>query len=81
MNPKVLIYSKVPCPYCDRAKQFFKQRNIPFEEIDLTGQYEEMKQLKERTGHMTFPQIYVNDQFIGGYSDLMEKIEAGELKI
>lgn len=81
MNPKVVIYSKVPCPYCVRAKDFFNQRNIPFKEIDLTGQYEEMDKLKARTGHMTFPQIFVNDDFVGGYSDLLEKIEAGQLKI
>lgn len=81
MTPKVKMYSKVPCPYCVRAKEFFNSRNIPVEEIDLTGNFDEMDKLKERTGHRTFPQIFINDQFVGGYSDLIEKIEEGSLKI
>lgn len=81
MAPKVKMYSKVPCPYCVRAKEFFNSRNIPVEEIDLTGNFDEMDKLKERTGHRTFPQIFINDQFVGGYSDLIEKIEEGSLKL
>jgi GrxC family glutaredoxin len=81
MSHKVQIYSKFPCPYCIRAKEFFNSKNIAFEEIDLTGNYDEIDKLKERTGHRTFPQIFINDQFVGGYSDLMEKIEDGSLKI
>lgn len=81
MTPKVKMYSKVPCPYCVRAKEFFNSRNIPVEEIDLTGNFDEMDKLKECTGHRTFPQIFINDQFVGGYSDLIEKIEEGSLKL
>lgn len=81
MTHKIQIYSKFPCPYCIRAKDFFNDKNLPFEEIDLTGNYDEIDKLKERTGHRTFPQIFINDQFVGGYSDLMEKIESGNLKL
>lgn len=72
---RVVIYSKVPCPYCTAAKNFFNGRGIPFTEIDLTGKYEEMAQLKQKTGHMTFPQIFINDKFIGGFDDLMDKVD------
>jgi glutaredoxin 3 len=68
---KVVIYSKVPCPYCVAAKKFFEGMGVPFTEIDLTGKFEEMAKLKQKTGHMTFPQIFINDKFIGGFDDLM----------
>ncbi|MGE0525591.1 MAG: glutaredoxin domain-containing protein [Bdellovibrionales bacterium] len=81
MNPKIVIYSKKLCPYCVRAKEFFKQKNIVFEEIDLTDNYDEIENLKKRTGHMTMPQIFIDDVFIGGYTDLVAKIDNGELKL
>ncbi len=81
MNPKVVIYSKKLCPYCVRAKEFFKQKNIVFEEVDLTDNYDEIDKLKKKTGHMTMPQIFIDDVFIGGYTDLMDKISNGDLKL
>lgn len=77
--PRVLIYSKDHCPYCVRAKNFFSQKGVKFEEVDLSGKFDEMDSLKKRTGHMTLPQIYVNDEFIGGYDDLMERVNDGKL--
>lgn len=71
---KVVIYTKVPCGYCQAAKNYFRGENIPFEEHDLTGKTDQMMELKKRTGHMTFPQIFINDEFIGGYDDLMRKV-------
>ena len=69
---KVLIYSKRPCPYCDAAKAYFKGKSIPFEERDLTGNTDAMVELKNKTGHMTFPQIFIDDKFIGGYDELLK---------
>ena len=80
MSDKIVIYTKIPCPYCDAAKSFFRSKNLKFEEHDLTGQFEEMSKLKERTGHRTFPQIYVGERFIGGYDDMMALVKSGELK-
>lgn len=81
MKIKVVIYSKQPCPYCVRAKEFFKERGIPFEEIDLTDNFDEVEALKKKTNHMTMPQIFIDDAFIGGYSDLIAKLQNGELKL
>jgi glutaredoxin len=80
MIPKIEIYFKVPCPYCVHAKEFFNSRNLKFEAIDLTGKPDEYVQLKDRTGHMTVPQIFINDKFIGGYSDLKEAYDRGDFK-
>lgn len=79
VNPKVLIYSKKLCPYCVQAKEFFRQKNVAFQEIDLTDNFEELEKLKKKTGHMTVPQIFVDDVFVGGYTDLIAKFDSGEL--
>ena len=67
---KVLIYTKSFCSYCDRAKALLKQKGIAFEEIFMDDKPEEYVKLKERTGMMTVPQIFINDQLVGGYAEL-----------
>ncbi len=81
MSPKIVIYTTEYCPYCVRAKSYFKQNGLAFEEIDLTNKPKEIEEIKNKTGHRTVPLIFINDAFIGGYSDLMSKIEAGVLKL
>lgn len=76
---KILMYSKVPCPYCNAAKSFLKGKGLEFQEKDLTDQPQEMLRLKEETGWRTFPMIFINDKMIGGYQDLKALDDSGEL--
>ena len=71
-KPSVVIYSKVNCPYCVKAKRFFDEKNIEYTEHILSTDSEEFDDLKKRTGHLTFPQIFIDEKFIGGYTDLIE---------
>lgn len=66
---KVEIYTKDYCPYCRSAKNLFKNKGVAFEEIDLSSEPERFEALKQQTGLMTVPQIFVNGKLIGGYSD------------
>lgn len=70
MPSKVVIYSKDPCPYCVRAKAFFDNKGIAYEEIDLTDKPEEIQAIKDKTGWRTVPIIMINGKLIGGYNDL-----------
>ncbi|MBL7557189.1 MAG: glutaredoxin [Bdellovibrionaceae bacterium] len=70
-NAKVVIYTKDPCPFCVRAINFLNARDIPFEEIDLTGNQSEMDRMKEKTGWATMPIILINNELVGGYTDLV----------
>lgn len=79
MKSQIKIYSTKTCPYCVKAKSYFTQNGFNFEEIDLTNKFDEIEEIKNRTGHRTVPLIYVNEQFIGGYTDMIAKIESGEL--
>lgn len=76
---KVLIYSKTYCPYCDRAKALFKSKNVSYEEIMVDDKPDVYAELKQRTGMMTVPQIFINDELIGGYTDLAALDNAGKL--
>ncbi len=76
---KILIYSKVPCPYCVSAKNLLKSLNLPYEEIDLTGNQNEIDRIKQETGWRTVPIILINDQLVGGYTDLKTLVDEGKL--
>jgi glutaredoxin 3 len=78
--PKIVMYSKKPCPFCDRARSFFAARELPFEEIDFTDRMDELAKVKEKWGWQTVPIIVINGKLIGGYTDLKELDEKGELE-
>lgn len=78
MQP-VRVYSTQICPYCVRAKMLLKDRNIAFEEIDVTGDHDKRDWLVETTGRRTVPQIFIGDEAIGGFDDLRALDQTGEL--
>lgn len=69
---KIQIYTQTYCPYCTRAKTYLKGKGLDFEEINLDGKEDELESLKNRTGHRTIPQIFIDDKFIGGYNELVQ---------
>lgn len=77
---KVLIYTAVPCGYCSAAKRYFDQNEVPFEEIDLTGDRQARMDLMQRTGQRTVPQIFIGETHVGGYSDLMALHAEGKVE-
>ena len=78
-NLKVTIYTTQYCPHCHRAKALLEQKNIPFEEIDLTNDQKTRDEIQEKTGWMTVPIIFIDDKFIGGADDLYALDAAGKL--
>ena len=75
----VKIYTTRVCPYCVAAKSLLAARGIPYEEIDVTGDDAKRAWLVETTRRRTVPQIFIGTQAIGGYDDLAELDESGEL--
>lgn len=76
---KVILYTKDWCPYCVHAKNLLKNKGVDFEEYNLEGQYDELAKLIEKTGMRTVPQIFINDEFIGGFSELSALESQGKL--
>ncbi len=77
---KITVYTKDYCPYCNRAKDLLKRKNLPYEEINLETNPEEMLALKNRTGWRTMPQIFIDDTLVGGYQELAELDRQGGLE-
>ncbi len=77
------IYTLSYCPYCMKAKEFFKSKNIPFVEYSLDGDedknFGELQKKFNIKGEVTAPQIIIDNKRIGGYSDLIEKVQNNEL--
>lgn len=75
----IVIHSLIHCKYCDQSKEFLTSINIPFNTIyydKSADNYMERKdKLISQTNCLTFPQIFINDKFLGGYQDLMHSYE------
>jgi len=66
----VTIYTGPRCNYCEAAKRLLNRNNVPYKEIDISiteGAMDEM--IKKANGKRTIPQIFFDDQHIGGYDE------------
>jgi glutaredoxin 3 len=75
----VTIYTTRICPYCIAAKRLLKDRAIPYEEIDVTGDDAKRAWLVETTGRRTVPQIFIRGEAVGGYDELAKLDKSGAL--
>ena len=76
---RMTVYTTDPCGYCRTAKALLAKRRIPYEEINLARDPEGRAELVRLTGMMTFPQVVIDDQPIGGYQELVMADKAGKL--
>jgi glutaredoxin 3 len=76
---KIELHKKDPCPFCDRAINLLRSKGVEFEIIDYTERLHDLPHVKEKYGWKTVPIIIINGQVIGGYTDLKELDETGEL--
>lgn len=75
----VLIYSTQTCPYCDRAKQLLDSKGVKYEEIRVDENPTLKDEMIAKSGRRTVPQIFINDQAIGGFDDMAALEKAGKL--
>lgn len=76
---KIEIYTKSYCPYCQRAKELLRIKEVPFIEHDTTTNPLLEREMQERSGRTTVPEIFVDDVLLGGCDDLFELDEKDEL--
>jgi len=72
MDKQVKIYSTPTCPYCLRAKAYLKEKNISFEDIDVSVNREAADEMVKISGQMGVPVIVVGDEFIVGLEELLK---------
>ena len=67
----IIIYTGPSCNYCDAAKRLLTRNNVQYKEIDIStveGAMNEM--ISKANGKRTIPQIFFDDQHMGGYDDV-----------
>jgi len=67
---KAVVWSKNHCPYCDQAKALLKMKGIEFEERNINVDYTREQLLEAVPNARTVPQIFLDDQLIGGFTEL-----------
>lgn len=68
MAKSVKVYSTPTCPYCRIAKNFLKEKNIPFEELDVSRDKNALIEMKEKSGQMGVPVIDIDGKIIVGFN-------------
>ncbi|MDB5714545.1 MAG: grxC [Sphingomonadales bacterium] len=80
--PKIQVYTKPYCPYCDRAMALLANKGVAVEQTDISLNRDGRAEMIARAnGRTTVPQIFIGDRHIGGSDDLAALERAGELDI
>ena len=77
----VVIYTGPFCNYCDAAKRLLTRNNVQYKEINVAevdSAKDEM--IKKANGKKTIPQIFFNDEHIGGYDEVRALEKENKLK-
>ena len=78
--PKVEIYTKFTCGFCFRAKSLLTSKGVEFDETEISADELKRAEMLQRSGgRTTVPQIFINDQHIGGSDDLVALERSGKL--
>ncbi len=79
MPAEVIMYATRFCPYCMRARSLFKKKGVEYTEISVGRDRELWDEMEQRSGRDTVPQIFINDESMGGYDDISALDRQGEL--
>jgi glutaredoxin 3 len=77
---EIIVYTTDPCARCIRAKDLLSARGLAFAEVNLAKDPVGRRRLAESTGHMTFPQIVIGGEPLGGFQELLEADRQGQLE-
>lgn len=71
---KATIWSKYHCPYCDQAKALLKSKGYTIEEKKIGDGYTKEELLEAVPTARTVPQIFIEDELVGGFTELKQKL-------
>jgi len=75
----VTIYSRSWCSFCKQAKSLLESKGVEYTNIDIEEQPEKRAEMIELTGRTSVPQIFINEQAVGGCDDLFALHSSGDL--
>lgn len=65
--PKIIVYSTPTCPHCNNAKQFFKEHNVEFENINVAEDRAKAQEMVQKSGQMGVPVIDIDGKIVVGF--------------
>jgi glutaredoxin 3 len=75
----ITVYSTLICPYCQAAKNLLQSKGLAYQEIRVDLDRQQRQVMMERSGRTSVPQIFINDQHVGGFDDLFALNQSGRL--
>ena len=76
---EITVYSTEPCSFCARVKGMLQARGVEFSEVNLSKDPQGRVELASRTGMLTFPQVLIDGELLGGFAEVQAAIENGRL--
>ncbi len=76
---KIEIYTKGYCPFCQKTKATLQKLGLAYEEYEITGNDKLRTEMVERSQRKTVPQVFIDDQHIGGSDDFHHALRSGAL--
>jgi len=77
--PKIEIFCTPTCPYCVRAKSLLESKNVEYEDISVDQDPERHEEMIKRSNRTSVPQIFIDDDHVGGCDDLFALEAEGTL--
>ena len=74
---KIIVYSTPTCPYCTNAKNYLKENNFDFEDVDLSIQKGRVQEMIDKSGQMGVPVIDIDGKVIVGFNKAFINQELG----
>jgi glutaredoxin 3 len=75
----VLVYTTENCPFCVRAKALLDARGVSYREMNLERDPDGRAELVKQTGMMTFPQVIIDGELVGGFQETLAADRSGRL--
>jgi glutaredoxin 3 len=76
---KVTMYTTDHCPYCRNAKALLARKGVAATEINIEADPRLLREMMERSGRCSVPQIFIGERHVGGFDDLAALERKGEL--
>ena len=73
------MYSTRFCPYCIRARMLLDSKRVEYTDISVDSKPDLRREMMQRSGRRTVPQIWVGEQHVGGFDDLARLEQQGSL--
>jgi len=78
-SSKVTLYGNAACAYCGAARMLLTKKAVDFEDIVITDDHLKQKEMQDRSGAHSVPQVFVGDTLVGGFDELCALDKSGEL--